>query len=136
MGGLNRALIQTNEGDRRVARVGDGNMAFVAVAAIAADANTTLTPAQLLGGVVTSAAKTASRNMILPLATDMAAATVPNMDIGDTFIFKLASIDGQSAVVTTNTGWTVIGNATVLTASAKDVVVTKTGAATFQALVL
>lgn len=135
MGGLNRAIVQTNEGDRRGARPGDGNLAFVAVNAISADTNQTLTPAQLLGGIITSAGKTASRNMVLPLATDMAAA-VPNMDVGDTFICQLASIDGFSAVVTTNTGWTVIGNATVLTASAKEIVVTRTGAAAFTALVL
>lgn len=130
MGGFNRTLIQTNEGDRRVARPGDGMLQSVAIAALTNDANNVLTPAQVLGGLITSSGKTASRNLQLPLASDFAAA-VPNMDIGDTLMFQVASLDGQSAVVTTNTGWTVSGNATVALNSAKEFVVQKTGAATF-----
>ena len=135
MGGYNRSIVATNEGDRRGARPGDGWLSNVTVKAYTNDANNTLTPADILGGVVTSAGKTANRTLILPLAADMAAA-VPNMDVGESLMFQVASIDGFSATITTNTGWTVSGNAIITTLTAKEIIVRRTGAATFDAICL
>lgn len=135
MGGFNRALVQTNEGDRRGARPGDGWLSNLVVTPVAADTNQTMTMAQIMGGVILSTGKTANRNFTLPLATAIDAA-LPNMDIGDGLLFKIVSGDGFGVVVTANTGVTVQGNTTVATLTAKHVLITKTAASTYVATVM
>ncbi len=130
MGGFNRALVQTNEGDRRGARAGDGWLSNVALTQLTADANATLTPTQMLGGVITSNGKTANRTLTTDTAANIVAA-VPNMDIGDCLMFQVASFDGFSATLAGGTGVTASGNLIVTTLTAKEFLLIRTGAATF-----
>lgn len=94
------------------------------------DAAVTLTPGQILGGLIAGATLSAGRAYTLPLATDFAAAVGSNMDIGDPFMLLVSAL-GNTITVTTNTGWTVTGTATVATATQRFFLITRTAAATF-----
>lgn len=130
MGGFNRAIVATNEGDRRGARPGDGWLSNVTISAVSADTNQTITVAQMLGGVITSAGKTAGRTFTTDTAANLLLG-LPNMDVGESLMFQLASIDGFTTTVAGGTGVTASGNLLVLTLTAKEFILTRTGAATF-----
>lgn len=73
----------------------------------------TLTAAEVLAGIITvnQAAGGASAQQ-LPLATDMDTA-IPDAAAGDAFNFSVVNISAvaaEDASVTTNTGWTLVGN--------------------------
>lgn len=130
MGGFNRAIVATNEGDRRGARPGDGWLSNVTISAVSADTAQTITVAQMLGGVITSAGKTAGRTFTTDTAANLLLG-LPNMDVGESLMFQLASIDGFTTTVAGGTGVTASGNLLVLTLTAKEFILTRTGAATF-----
>lgn len=130
MGGFNRAIVATAEGDRRGARPGDGWLSNVTIAAVSADTNQTITIAQMLGGVITSAGKTAGRTFTTDTAANLLLG-LPNMDVGESLMFQLASIDGFTTTVAGGTGVTASGNLAVLTLTSKEFILTRTGAATF-----
>lgn len=130
MGGFNRAIVATNEGDRRGARPGDGWLSNVTIKAFTADANATILAADIMGGVITSSGKTLSRTFTTDTATNIAAA-LPNMDVGESFMFQVASTDANTAVIAGGVGVTASGNLTVTANAAKEFILTKTGAATF-----
>lgn len=130
MGGFNRAIVATNEGDRRGARPGDGWLSNVVIKAFNADTVQTLLPADILGGVITSAGKTATRVFTTDTGANLAAA-LPNMDVGESLMFQVASIDGFTTTLAGGVGVTASGNLSVLTLTSKEFILTKTGAATF-----
>lgn len=73
----------------------------------------TLTAAEVVTGIITvnQGAAGASAQQ-LPLATDMDAA-IPDAAAGDAFDFSvinISTVDAEDASVTTNTGWTLVGN--------------------------
>lgn len=73
----------------------------------------TLTAAEVLAGIITvnQAAGAASAQQ-LPLAADMDTA-LPDAAAGDAFDFSVintSTVDAEDASVTTNTGWTLVGN--------------------------
>lgn len=79
----------------------------------AATVSATLTAAALLTGIITvnQAAAGASAQQ-LPLATDLDTA-LPTAGAGDSFDFSvinISTVDAEDASVTTNTGWTLVGN--------------------------
>lgn len=78
------------------------------------DTAATLTAAQILAGIVTSA-PAAAINLQLPLATAMDTA-LPTSGAGDAFDFSLINTSTTAAntdTLTTNTGWTLVGNVIV-----------------------
>jgi hypothetical protein len=79
--------------------------------------STTLTAAELLGKIITGNQGAAgSAAYTLPLATSLDAAMPPGFAVGDSFDFNLVNISTVAAetnVMTTNTGWTLVGNMTV-----------------------
>lgn len=117
------------KGTARASRVGDGILANPSVTAIAADSNQTITAAAILGGVVTHATHTASRTDTTDTAANILAA-MPDMDIGDSFVFKVASLAAFTIIVAGGSGVTASGNLTVAANGAKDFILTRTGAAT------
>lgn len=78
--------------------------------------NATLTAAEVLTGIITvnqGAAGTSAQQ--LPLAADMDTA-LPDAAAGDAFDFSLINIStvaAEDATITTNTGWTLVGEMTV-----------------------
>jgi hypothetical protein len=117
------------KGTARASRVGDGILANPQITAIAADSNQTLTTAGILGGIITHATHTTSRTDTTDTAVNILAA-MPDMDIGDSFMFKVASLAAFTIIVAGGAGVTASGNLTVAANSAKDFVLTKTAAAT------
>lgn len=115
------------KGIARAARVGDGILANPQITAIAADSSQTLTAAAILGGVITHATHTASRTDTTDTAVNILAA-MPDMDIGDTYVFKVASLAAFTIVVAGGSGVTASGNLTVAANGAKDFILTKTSA--------
>lgn len=121
------------KGTARVSRVGDGILANPSVTAIAADSNQTITAAAILGGVVTHATHTASRTDTTDTAVNILAA-MPDMDIGDTYVFKVASLAAFTIIVAGGSGVTASGNLTVAANGAKDFILTKTSVTTMTLL--
>lgn len=75
------------------------------------DTAATLTAAQILAGILTSNPAGAI-NLQLPLATAMDTA-LPNAVANDAFDFSVISLSGTNLpTITTNTGWTLVGNMT------------------------
>jgi hypothetical protein len=122
------------KGMERKARVGDGFMAMPLVNTVATAGNLTLTVAAVLAGVAQFTGAAGAVAYTLPLATDLIAA-MPDMDIGDSYVFVIQNTAAQAATVTTNTGITLTGNV-VINAASKFVVLTKTAATTMNACVL
>lgn len=75
---------------------------------------TTLTAAELLGGLITSG-PAAAINLQLPLATDLdtAVGAVPNNTSFDFSIANTSTTAANTDTITTNTGWTLVGNMVV-----------------------
>jgi hypothetical protein len=115
------------QGLSRDARPGDG-FGTGLLASNPGDAAVTLTPGQILGGVIAGVI-TAGRAYTMPLAATFAAA-VPEMSIGDSFLLLVNAL-GNTITMTTNTGWTLTGTLTVATATSRFFLITRTGAATF-----
>lgn len=78
------------------------------------DTAATLTAAQILTGIITSAPAGAI-NLQLPLATAVDTA-LPDSAAGDAFDFSIINTSttaGNTDTITTNTGWTLVGNVIV-----------------------
>ncbi len=123
-----------DKGMMRKARIGDGWMAEPLINTVATAGNLTLTVAAVLAGVAQFTGAAGAVAYTLPLATDLIAA-MPDMDIGDSYVFVIQNTAAQAATVTTNTGITLTGNV-VINAASKFVVLTKTAATTMNACVL
>lgn len=122
-----RTTLPTNIGDIAI------NMNFTsAFQGTPAAHNTaaTMTPTDLLSNIITSAPAGAI-NLQLPLATAMDAA-LPTAEAGDSIDFSMISVTGSTDLptITTNTGWTLVGNMTftAVAGNAGRFRATKTGA--------
>jgi hypothetical protein len=123
-----RPMVYEN-GIARASRVGDGLLANPQITAIAADSAQTLTAAGILGGIITHATHTASRTDTTDTAVNILAA-MPAMDIGDAYMFTVASLAAFTIIVAGGVGVTASGNLTVLANGAKNFVLVKTSATT------
>ena len=119
----------------RQARVGDGFMANPRITSVATAGDLTVTVAAVLGGVAQFTGAAGAVAYTLPLAVDLIAA-MPDMDIGDSYVFAISNTAAQVATVTTNIGITLSGNAATINASMKWIVLTKTAATTMNAVIL
>lgn len=88
---------------------------FVQVAPAAKTTSTTLTPAEIMAGLLTGTGAAAVA-YTLPLATDLEIALFaiyPDIQVNDSFDFSIINLDTTAAntiTVTTNTGWTLAGS--------------------------
>ena len=122
-------------GFQRPARVGDGMMATPVITTIATAGSLTMPVAGVLGGILQYTGAAGAVAYTLPLAADLIAA-MPDMDIGDSYMFIMVNTAAQNATNTTNTGITLSGNSAVVNASRAFIVLTKTAATTMNAVVL
>lgn len=133
--GFKRATV-FDGGLQRPARGGDGIYGQnYSPTAITADANSTITAAMIAGGLVLRSGMTANRTDTSDTAVNILGA-FPEMDIGDTLTFKVSNTSGFSSILAGGTGVTASGNLTVLTLTAKEVVLTKTSATTMTMVAL
>jgi hypothetical protein len=128
---FSRALVSDwwNKGIRQPMRAGTGYLANPRVSIIATDANLTLTVDQIKGGAVQFSSFSAGRNVTTPTAA-LILASVPDMDIGDSFVLTVSCVAAFAATWVAGTGVTLAGRATTPASTNSIVVVTKTGAAT------
>lgn len=123
-----RAEVMRN-GMESTARVGDGFLANPRVVSDGATGSTTINTSKILGGVI----KYAALAGVATLTTDTAAllaAAMPDMDIGDCYMFVVINPTANAATIAGGTGVTASGNTTV-TSGARMCFLEKTGAATF-----
>jgi hypothetical protein len=102
---------------------------------------TTLTAAELMGGLITAnQGGGAAASYTLPLASDLAAALGAGFAINNSFDFTLTNIStvaAEDVTILTNTGWTLVGSMVVASNDAATSISTgtfrvrRTGAATF-----
>lgn len=115
-------------GEYRESRVGDGLLMHPKIVTNAAAGNQSITVAQVLGGVALFTGAGGAVAYTVPTAALLLAA-MPDMDIGDTYAFKLTNTAAQTATITTADGVTLAGFTTV-NAATRTCIITRTGAAT------
>lgn len=121
-------------GLQRPQRAGDSPLLGLIPNVISADANATLTVANISGGAVVFTGFTAGRNLTLDTAANYLAA-FPWMDIGDSITIVLSITTAFAGTLVTATGMTLAGRAAVPASSTCSLLtLTRTGAATMTAL--
>jgi len=130
---LRKAVAQANLGARVSGAAAVGAAKVTGMPAPATATGTaTLTTAQVLNGVIVATPAGAAA-YTLPLASDLATALPADFGIGDAFDFYIVSTAGANAItITTNTGWTLVGDMVVDTDNiSAQLRVRRTAAATF-----
>jgi len=101
-------------------QVGDGNINDPLIdlidVPVSVTTAATLTAAQVLNGLIlANSGITASVNYTLPTVADLEATLINSDRIGTTFSFRLVNLGTSSgtAVIVTNTGWTITGSLTM-----------------------
>ena len=102
-------------------QLGDGNVndPFIDLTAdpIAVTATATLTPAQVLNGLIlaNSGVTAAAQTYTLPTVAELEAVLVNSDRIGTTFTFRVVNLGTSSAtaIIAAGTGWTVSGSLTM-----------------------
>lgn len=127
---FNRGLVSGGADLPRAMRAGDGYMANPVVGNILDTAAHTITVAEMAGGLIIRDTQSADRIDTTPTAALILAAN-PTMDIGDSFIIKFSNIDTAFQITLAGgTGVTASGTLIVLEGTMKELLFTKTGAAT------
>lgn len=110
---------------------GDGMAANYSAISISANVSTTLTEADIAGGLILRSGMTANRIDTTPTAVLLAAA-FPDMNIGDTLSFKVSNQDSaQTVTLAGGAGVTASGNLIVIVTTMKEFILEKTAADTF-----
>jgi hypothetical protein len=115
----------------RQARIGDGFLGNPLVTTVATAGALTLTVAAVLGGVASFTGAAGAVAYTMPTGADMIAA-MPDMDIGDSYVFAVQNTAAQVATMTLSVGCTVSGAVTI-NAATRFCVLTKLTATTMNA---
>ena len=102
-------------------QLGDGNVndPFIDLTAdpVSVTATATLTPAQVLNGLIlaNSGVTAAAQTYTLPTVTDLENVLINSDRIGTTFTFRVVNLGTSSgtAIIAAGTGWTVSGSLTM-----------------------
>lgn len=101
-------------------QVGDGNInePFIDLipAPVSIAATATLTPAQVLNGLIlANSGVTSAQTYTLPTVADLEAELVNSDRVGTSFTFRVANLGTSSgtAIIAAGTGWTVSGSLTM-----------------------
>lgn len=127
-----RALI-SKEGIPTLSRVGIGWLAMPKRSNQTTDSNQTIWYGAILGGLYTRSGTNTNRTDTTATAVDILAA-MPDMDIGDTFMFMVGNLTANTLVIAGGVGVTASGNLSVLTLSTKWFMLEKTSATTMNML--
>lgn len=126
-----RALVTANYSLPQPTRAGTGPSTNYAITKKTTNVDHTLTVAEMAGGLVYYSALSAGRAVTTPTAADILAAA-PDMDIGDSFTFKVSIQDAFAITWAAGAGVTLDGRATTPASSSTDIVVTKLSATTVE----
>ena len=119
-----------DKGMKRKARVGEGFMAMPLITTNAAAGAQTITAAAVLGGVARFTGAAGAVTYTMDTGANLAAA-LPDMDIGDSYVFTVVNTAAQPATIAGSTGVTAIAGNLVVNATSKMFALVKTAAATF-----
>ena len=123
-----RAIVR-EKGLERIMRQGDGFAANPAIVTNAAAGNQDITLPMIAGGIGLFTGAAGAVDYSIPVAADIIAA-FPEMDIGDSLVFKICNTAAQIATLNTaRTGVTYAGFTTV-NAATRTGVITKTSSTT------
>ena len=122
-------------GLEREMRIGDGFAANPLITTVTTAGDLTLSVAAVLGGIAQFTGAAGAVAYTLPTAADLIAA-MPDMDIGDSYMFVLMNTAAQIATITTGANITLSGNAVTVNASRAFIVLTKTSSTTMNAVIL
>lgn len=114
-------------------QLSDGNVSEVVLSTQGAPAtatgDATLTVAQLLSGILVGNPSTSAAAYTLPTVASLEA-VLTNAKVDSCFYLTLINLGTSSGIITltTNTGWTLVGDVTVPITSANTLIARKTGA--------
>lgn len=101
-------------------QLGDGNVndPFIDLIAdpVSITATATLTPAQVLNGLIlANSGITAAQTYTLPTVADLENVLINSDRVGTSFTFRLVNLGTSTgtAIIATNTGWTITGSLTM-----------------------
>lgn len=133
--GMKRVLVQDSGAPPAVAGPASGFLANVQPVLVAADANQTLTPAQISAGAIVFTGFTAGRNLTVPTAANLLT-VFGDMGVGDSITIAVSVTPAFAGTWVAATGVTLRGRATVPASSWSLVCIVRTGAATFDWIAL
>lgn len=111
----------------RKARIGDGFLANPRVVTVATAGDLTITLNAILGGVARFTGAAGAVTYTTPTAVAILAA-MPDMDIGDTYVFMISNTAAQAATVAGGVGVTAVAGNLIVNATSKMFVLEKTSA--------
>ena len=133
--GFKRVKVSDGGAVARFAGPAAGLLSNVQPVEVTADANATITISQINAGAVFFTGFTAGRTLTVPTATVLLAA-FGDMDIGDSITMFVSIQDAFAGTWTAAAGVTLRGRATTPASSWSAVSIVRTGAATFDWIVL
>lgn len=113
----------------RQARIGDGFLANPLITTVTTAGNLTITVPAILGGVARFTGAAGAVTYTTPTAALLLAA-MPDMDIGDTYVFTIVNTAAQAATIAGGTDVTAVAGNLVVNADSKTFGLTKTSATT------
>jgi len=134
MSGVRNAVYDETGLARRM-QAGDSMLVGAKPVIISADAVDTITASEVAGGAIIYTGLTAGRNLTVDTGANLAA-TFPSMDIGDAVFLDISITTAFAGTFVAATGVTLKGRATCPASSHVHVYVVKTGAATFDWVVI
>lgn len=126
-----RACVKPTAALEREAHVGDGWLAMPKVVTNATAGGQTITVEQMLGGIAMFTGAAGAVAYTYPTGALIAAA-FPEMDIGDTYVFKVVNTAAQVATFTTAASGTTLAGLVTANANSRWVLMEKTAAAAFK----
>ena len=123
-----RAQVE-EKGKECAARVGDGWLANPRVVTNAAAGNQDITINAILGGVALFTGAAGAATYQMPTAAAIIAA-MPDMDIGDSYVFKVTNTAAQAATLNNAAVGATFAGFTTVNAGTRTGIITRTGAAT------
>lgn len=118
------------KGLERKARAGEGFMAMPIITTNSSAGAQTITAAAIMGGVARFTGAAGAVTYTTDTAANLVAA-MPQMDIGDSYVFSIVNTAAQTATIAGGTGVTAVAGNLTINASSKLFALVKTGAATF-----
>lgn len=122
-----KRAVLNDQGLNRKARTGDGALMHMSRTDQSTDSNQTISVAAILGGLYSRSGTNTNRTDTTDTAANILAA-MPEMDIGDTYMFMVSNATANPLVIAGGSGVTASGNLTVPTLVAKWFMLTKTSA--------
>jgi len=122
-----KRAILSDQGLNRKARTGDGALMHMSRTNQTTDADSVISVAAILGGLYSRSGTNTNRTDTTDTAANILAA-MPEMDIGDTYMFMVSNATANPLVIAGGASVTASGNLTVPTLVSKWFMLTKTSA--------